>query len=406
MEQKYHYFSLEFYSKKSVYTHAFFLLLLIGHIFSGFSQSADSNSHELIVHFFGSPTCGECIQIRNDILNPLSKKYPENLKVQIHDIDTEEGFQLLIDLEKQYKVLSSSAQTLFLPDTFLTGAEDILSLSGKMIEKYLENPSQWSTSVVRTDSTRVDTSSFKNVVINRFKEFTFLGILLAGLADGINPCAIATMIFLISFLAMQKRKRNEILIVGLSFTAAVFFTYLLMGVGAFKALSFLSNHLWISKVVKWVAVVFAGVVGLVCFRDAIVYRHTGKAKDIKLQLPKPIKMQIHKVISSQLSGTSLVIGAIVTGFLVTLLEAVCTGQVYLPTIVLMTRQDGLKLTGWLYLVFYNVLFVLPLLVVMILAYYGMTWEKLSKKMQNHLVQLKVILGSVLLALAAFLVISL
>ncbi|MFW6253835.1 MAG: hypothetical protein ACOC41_02795, partial [Chitinivibrionales bacterium] len=64
----------------------------------------------------------------------------------------------------------------------------------------------------------------------------------------------------------------------------------------------------------------------------------------------------------------------------------------MPTIVLMTRQEGaLKLTGWLYLIFYNILFVLPLLVVMIMAYYGMTWDMLSKKMQNHLVLLKVLL---------------
>lgn len=51
--------------------------------------------------------------------------------------------------------------------------------------------------------TTIDTTRFKETLSQKFQEFTFLGILLARLADGINPCAIATMIFLISFLAIQ-----------------------------------------------------------------------------------------------------------------------------------------------------------------------------------------------------------
>lgn len=365
-----------------------------------------SGSAKLQVHFFGSETCGECIQIKSELLKPLENAYPKKLEVIWHDIESEEGFELLIELESRFQVTNSSAQTLFLPDTFLTGADDILTLGGDLIERYLKNPDKWASIDRNTMSGDSENSSAENAIIKKFKEFSFLGIFAAGLADGINPCAIATMIFLISFLATQKRKRKEVLIIGLSFTASVFITYLLMGVGAFKALSFLSSHLWISKTVKWVSVAFAAGIAMMCYFDAARYKKTGKARDIKLQLPKAVKMQIHKVITKQLSGRSLVLGAIVTGFLVTLLEAVCTGQVYLPTIILMTRQEGLKLTGWLYLIFYNILFVTPLLIVMVLAYYGMTWEKLSKKMQSNLVALKIILGTVLLSLALFLAASL
>ncbi|MBN1759256.1 MAG: hypothetical protein JW863_13100 [Chitinispirillaceae bacterium] len=368
---------------------------------SVFSRIYADKVTKLTVYYFGSETCGECLIIRNELLRPLSEKFSDKLDIKIHDIDREHDFQLLMKMEQSYSVAVSSATELFLPDTFLTGFEDIMRYGKEYILNRLEDPSKW-----KTRDITVDSSHYQATLKQTFSRFSFISILLAGLADGVNPCAIATMIFLISFLATQKRKRSEILVIGLSFTAAVFLTYLLMGVGAFKALTFLSKHLWISRTVKWTAVGFAGLVGVVCFRDAIVYKRSGKARDIKLQLPRAVKMRIHRVISTQLSGTSLVIGAVVTGFLVTLLEAVCTGQVYLPTIVLMTRQEGLRLTGRLYLIFYNILFVLPLLVVMILAYYGMTWDKLSKKMQNHLVPLKVLLGSVLLFLALFLAASL
>jgi cytochrome c biogenesis protein CcdA len=141
------------------------------------------------------------------------------------------------------------------------------------------------------------------------------------------------------------------------------------------------------------------------FIDAYRYHKTGKAADIALQLPKAVKNRIHKVISGNLSGNSLVIGAIATGFLVTLLEAVCTGQVYLPTIILMTRQDGLKVTGWIWLVFYNFLFVLPLLIVMVLAFFGLRWDRLAKTTRKHLSGIKIALGVLLCSLGGFLIIG-
>ena len=77
----------------------------------------------------------------------------------------------------------------------------------------------------------------------------------------------------------------------------------------------------------------------------------------------------------------------------------------LPTIILMTRQEGLKLTGWMYLLFYNFLFVLPLLAVMILAFFGMRWERLAKAAQSRLTAVKVLFGVVLCGLAVFLAIA-
>lgn len=303
-------------------------------------------------------------------------------------------------MEEEYNVVESSPQELFLPDTFLLSYESIMETGEALIKEYLSHPEKWKNKV-----TSIEPSQFKKDLGKRLEKFTFLGVFLAGLVDGVNPCAIATMIFLISFLATQKRKRREVLIIGLSFTAAVFVTYLLLGIGALRALTALNQYLWISEVIKWSAVLLAGGVALFSFIDAFTYSKTGKTDAITIQLPKALKLRIHKVISGKLSGTQLISGAIVTGFLVTLLEAVCTGQVYLPTIVLMTKSTGFQLKGWLYLIFYNFLFVLPLLIVMILAYYGLKWNELAKTTQKHLTLLKILVGIVLAGLAVFLAVA-
>jgi cytochrome c biogenesis protein CcdA len=367
--------------------------------FAGCAVSGQGTS-KLVISFFGSPTCGECAAIKATILKPLADSLPEKLDLRIYDIETDSGLKLAIKLEELYRIKSPSPQELFFPDTFLLGFESIKKNAKAMIEQYLAHPEKW-----KTVSVAVGTAKVTETLKQRFEKFTFLQITLAGLVDGINPCAIATMIFLISFLAVQKRKRSEILLIGMTFTAAVFTTYLLLGLGAFKALSLLNAYHWIAVAVRWLAVAFAVVVAVICFRDAFVYAVTREAKDVKLQLSQAMKSRIHKTISGNLSVQSLFFGTVATGFLVTLLEAVCTGQVYLPTIILMTRAEGLKFTGWLYLIFYNFLFVLPLLIIMIFAYYGLRWDELSRATQKHLPLLKIIMGIVLLGLAVFLAVA-
>lgn len=381
-----------------------FLLLLAA--FSSqnklFAAVTKQKTDRLELLFFGSPTCGECQEIKMMLFKPLEIKYPDKLKIHIYDIDDSTGFSLQIQMEKLFAVTNSSPQELYFPDTVLIGYDDIMKSGQALIEKYLQNPDSWYTIVEQSSD---DSLSYKETLKQRFSQFSFLSIIAAGMIDGINPCAIATMIFLISFLAVRKKSRGEILIIGACFTAAVFTTYLLLGVGAFKALTALKSYYFLSRLIKWLAVSFAGVVALVSFIDAFRFKKSGDTKDILNQLPKPVKLRIHRIISGNLSGGQLVAGSIITGFLVTLLEAVCTGQVYIPTIILMTRQSDLRIVGWLYLILYNILFVLPLITVMILSYYGMRWDRLAKATQSHLTLMKVLFGIVLTALALFLALA-
>jgi len=381
---------------------ALLLTLVVSLVLSAGAAGEDDGDDGLVLEFFGSPTCGECLEIKRKILFPAARAHSE-IDLRIHDIDTDSGFNRLLAMEERYGVTQSAAIELFFPDTFLTGGPDIEAQAPRLIRHYLAHPETWTGA--DADEAPPDEGRFAEKLKRKFRSFSLASIIAAGIIDGINPCAIATMIFLISFLATRKRKRSEVLAIGLSFTFAVFATYLLLGIGAFKMLSFLSTYRWVSLAVRWSAVALAGGVGLYSFRDAFVYRKTGKAGDIKLQLPKVVKLRIHKVISGRLSTGGLVTGALVTGFLVTLLEAVCTGQVYLPTIILMTRHEGLKLTGWLYLILYNVLFVLPLLIVMVLAFFGLRWDKLAKTTQKNLTLIKVLFGVVLIGLAAFLALA-
>ncbi|HDL64589.1 MAG TPA: hypothetical protein ENH12_04285 [Proteobacteria bacterium] len=361
--------------------------------------SAIGQTDRLEIHFFGSRTCGECLEIKETILKPLALEFPESISLQLHEIEDPGSFQLMVGMEKLYGVSEPSPQELFLPGGYLAGADEIMDSGEALIREYLSDPDRWEAISLPSEESPVE---YEDDLQDRFDRFTFISVLIAGLVDGINPCAIATMIFLVSFLARQKRTPIQVMIIGLTFTATVYLTYLLLGLGAFKVITGLQGYRWVSLLIRWTAVAAAGIVGIICFRDARAYKKSGESGDIVLQMPRSVKLRMHRMISGNLKGRNIVIGAVVTGFLVTLFEAVCTGQVYLPTIILMTRSTGLQLTGWLYLLFYNFLFVLPLLIVMILAYFGMTWNSLARTTQKHLFLLKILLGSVMIGLAVFL----
>jgi cytochrome c biogenesis protein CcdA len=224
--------------------------------------------------------------------------------------------------------------------------------------------------------------------------------------DGLNPCAFATLVFFVSYLALSGRKGREILAVGAAFTLGVFLAYLAVGLGFYEVLGMLGHLL--TRLGRWVygltAVLCAGL-AVVSLLDYLKARR-GDIGDMSLNLPHSLRMRINAVIRRGRGAQAYMVGAFVTGLIVSFLELACTGQVYLPTIIFVTSVPELRVRAVLYLVLYNLLFILPLIVVFILAYYGTTSKDLTRFMQRNAATVK--LGMVLLFafLAAWLGLSL
>jgi len=117
-------------------------------------------------------------------------------------------------------------------------------------------------------------------------------------------------------------------------------------------------------------------------------------------------MRINAVIRKGRRAQTYVVGAFFTGLVVSFLELACTGQVYLPTIIFVTSIPELRVRAVFYLVLYNLLFVLPLVVVFFLAYYGTTSKELTRFLERNAAAVK--LGMVVLfaSLAVWLGLSL
>ena len=239
----------------------------------------------------------------------------------------------------------------------------------------------------------------------RFRSFDVLALIGAGLLDGFNPCAFATVVFLISFLAFAGWQRRDILIVGIFYIITVFATYLFLGLGVFNAIRALSFYAKMGSVVSYImaAVVFA--FALLSIHDLIVYLRTKKSAGMVLQLPLSMKQRIHSAIRNNLKTRGLVLSAVVIGFLVTLFEAVCTGQVYLPTILMVLKDPQLKAHAFMYLVLYNLMFILPLVLVFLLSYFGISSKEMESFAQRNVVLAKLLLSLLFIALGVILLVT-
>ena len=191
------------------------------------------------------------------------------------------------------------------------------------------------------------------------------------------------------------------LVAGSAFAAAVFVTYLLLGIGLLKFLSFLNEFSVLTKCVYLLAAIGTFALAFLSLYDAYKAKQ-GKVKEITLQLPKSLKQRIHKVIREQTRTSGVIIGALIIGFAISALELVCTGQVYLPTITFVMGVEGMRGHALAYLILYNLMFIVPLLVVFGFVYWGTTAMQLGGVLQRHLMPVKVGTGVLLFGLGIWL----
>ena len=350
------------------------------------------------VYVFTSPTCGHCIQFKKEFYPKLKKEFKN--KVNFIDIDTSDGkgnLQLR-DIAQQYNLNRYGVPCIVTGEHCLIGyPNQIGEMAQSAINETIRNNTKTQT-LSEVDSKQA------------FSNFTMAAIILNGLIDGINPCAFAVIVFLISFLTIYRYDKKEVILIGSSYCLAVFITYILLGLGLFKALYALSAFQTFIKVFYIVTASACLILFILSVYDFLVYLKTKNSKEMLLTLSTNLKIRINKIIGFFLRGKEhstfgLVIASLAVGFSVSLVEAVCTGQVYIPTIVLIMKDPALRLQAWLYLLLYNLMFILPLLCVFILCAVGIKSEGINNFFKKHLALAKLFLSLVFLGLAIMLLMN-
>ena len=175
---------------------------------------------------------------------------------------------------------------------------------------------------------------------------------LSAILDSLNPCAFSVLFLTVAFLFSLGRSRKKIVWAGLSFIFGIFATYVLIGLGVLHVLSIFNIPNFMSKIGA-IAIIIFGAIGLI--------NEFFPNFPIKLKIPQVGYKRIATLVEKATIPATLLLG-----FVVGLFEFPCTGGPYLFVLGLLHDQQN-ALRGFGYLIFYNIMFVLPLLIALVIA---------------------------------------
>lgn len=211
-------------------------------------------------------------------------------------------------------------------------------------------------------------------------------IIISALIDSINPCAFSILLLTIAFLFSLGQLRNRIFAIGSFYIAGIFIAYFLIGLGLFQALHLFNTPHFMGKIGAVLMLLLAGVNLTNYFvpRFSITLRSSSVS---------------HQTISVLIEKGSLPT-AVLLGILVGLCEFPCTGGPYLMAVGLL-HDRATYMNGTAYLLLYNVIFILPLVLMLLLASNRHTLEKVQAWHKSEKKTFRLVMGLAMLLIGLF-----
>ena len=191
------------------------------------------------------------------------------------------------------------------------------------------------------------------------KRMGLAGIVVAGLIDSINPCALAALMFILAYLKKIEASKLRVIKTGVLFAATIFSVYFLLGIVLIELGKQLVTFPYFGFIVGMVVLILS-VLGIYSSVD----QPKCKGGICMIEEPSKAETWISKTLNSNAITTT---GVIVTGAVVALAEFGCTGQIYIPTIA--WTVGTAKELVIPYLAVYNLLFIAPILGLTALYYF-------------------------------------
>jgi len=202
--------------------------------------------------------------------------------------------------------------------------------------------------------------------------------------DSINPCAIGVLILMISVMLAGKQSTKRMLFLGSLYIGSVLVVYLLAGLGLTYFFSTLP--LAIAEYISIAVGILIILAGIIEVKDYYWY-----GRWFSLTIPAVFAKKIHNYTSK-----TTAFGVVLLGGFVSAVELPCTGAPYLAIITLLSQNFNFN--AFLLLVLYNIVFVLPLIIILVLVASGVKLYDIKKWKQSNRPVMRLLIGLMLIAL--------
>jgi len=372
----------------------------------------------VVIDYFFEAGCPACAKVDGEVLPALKRELAGLYRVNRRDLFHKTNVVRLVEYQEAFGIEENESVCMVVDARgFLNGLDAIRDkiaplvrdclAAGRASEQDPAGPAAAGATEAAADASLI--------LERRVRNFTVAAVLMGGLVDGVNPCAIGTLVFLISMLAVSKVRKWRLLVTGSAYCLASFITYTAIGLGLLHVLHSFDGFPTVQRVVEAVLVAMLSVLALLSFVDAVRYGAAHDAGKVMLQLPDKVKMRIHALVRGgakalRRDGTKGGgVGALLAvgfglGVVVTALESVCTGQVYVPTLAMVARAAKAESArAWALLLGYNTMFVIPLVGAFLLTHIGLSTQALADFSKRNVVAAKLLLGAFFILMALLIV---
>lgn len=378
-------------------------------LFTGTHVIHANETKEKSATVFFNESCMDCGKLVKETYPTLFAEYGYNL-AQKDYINERETRKILTRFNDEWNVpfdLQSHIET-FVGDRLLIGGHVPIPV----IRYVLEHPDAYEKLLIYQDKMHGDETEYKvwnfkdeikTYPINEpietyFKEapqqtnrqqtqrgFWSLFTIVTGSAflDGLNPCAFAVLLFFIGFLFTLKKSRASICKMGLVYIGAIFLAYFLIGIGIAQAIVISGAPHMMATIGAWLVIALGVIQSL-----GILF----PSFPIRLRIPVNTKATLEKWMYKATLPASFI-----GGFLVGLCTFPCSGGIYVAIIGLLATSNT-AVQGTIWMLWYNLIFVAPLIILLALASNRKTTEQLEKLERSESIHIKLLIGGFMIVL--------
>ncbi|MHB8163958.1 MAG: hypothetical protein ACYDDV_06365 [Methanoregula sp.] len=339
--------------------------------------SAAPSSASIPAVFFYGDGCSHCEKVK-PLIADLETRYPEFHLTRLETYHNAENAQKFIELSKMYGITNPGVPIIFIGKTSLFGEVEIKD----RLEYEILLEKQRLASYNSTAQPVIPEKELPGTQTT--PQLSLLLVIFAAMVDSINPCGLSVLVFLLIPMAAAGSRRR-ILLVGGAYITAMFLFHLLVGIGLFSAISISG----LSREFALIGGAVALLLGIITIADVLRNRET-----FFLSIPESRK----GLLASYIRIASLP-AAFVLGILAGILGFSCTGGIYISILGLMGREMTV-MSGLPWLILYNLVYVLPLILITLLVAYGISPERADSMRGEYKRAIRMIIGVILVALGA------
>ncbi|MFC1690634.1 hypothetical protein ACFL0W_00510 [Nanoarchaeota archaeon] len=360
------------------------LILSISAIAEDGKIEAVSTNHETKLTLFYSDTCPHCHE-EIKFLTKLQEKYPE-LIIEQYEISQEGAVQKMTEMAAQHNFKPRGVPLTFIDSDYFIGFDNEEGIGKKIEAAVLQCVQEHADSCEPSDKNLVEIPLFGEIDTSKMNLPLFT-VIVGGL-DGFNPCAMWVLMFLLSLLIYAKSRKRMLLIGGIFVitSGVIYFLFMTAWLNFFLFVGYATS-------MRIVIAIIAITAGLINLKELFWFK-----KGISLMISDKHKLKavekMRKIVHEQ-SLSLAITGTIALAIFVNFIELLCTAG--LPAIYtnILTLNNLHWVSYYLYLVLYNIIYVLPLMIIVTIFSITMGRHKFTKR-QGQI--LKLISGILMLAL--------